>query len=496
MKHAIGLLLCIFIFSFTQAQTRSYKRGLCFNTLMEEDVEVLSQGVSWAYNWGHGGSGVDAAFESNDFEYVPMAWSGLNKSTIRNYLRAHPNVKYILGFNEPNFGDQANMGPAAAAARWGDIEEIADEFGLTIVGPAVNYAGANAVVENGIAYTDPVRYLEDFFKACPDCRVDHIAVHFYMGSAGAIMSSVNSFKKFKKPIWLTEFCANGTNQTERSQTKFMLETLDALETDSCVYRYAWFKERGNFATLPNMSVLDPRKEGTLKDLGKVFVHMSSYDDNFYFTLDQRIPTEHYIRMSRINMEATTDISDNINAYDMGTASWLDYNVDIPEAGEYNIFFRLAAEYDDVSIIRISVDGQELGSKTIEKKGVGVWDTQQFKANLSAGKQKIRVNFKQGGVKLNWWYISKSETPPSAGVENIAMDNDVSVYPNPVTDILHINIPNENTKVSLLDVSGKCVYSAANVTEIDMTPFAAGMYFLDIQGEKGKRKVEKILKNNL
>ena len=453
---------------------------------MTEDVQALSQGVSWGYNWGHSRTGNDAAFKQYDFEFVPMAWNGLNKDNIRALLKDHPEVKYILGFNEPNFREQANLTPAEAAGKWPDIEEIADEFGLIIVGPAVNYSPDPP-------YQDPVKWYDEFFAACPDCRVDHIAVHFYMSSAGSIRSNVEKFKKYGKPVWLTEFCAWDNNTSAASQKRFMVETLDYLETDPDIFRYAWFKERGWNDGHPFMQLLDARQEGVLKELGAVLVHMSSYDENFYFTTEQQIPSAHYIRMNRINMEKTTDVSGNINLCDMSAVSWVDYNVDIPDDGEYTIFFRLSAEYPDESEVRVSVDGKEVTSMLFEKKGVNVWNTQQCKGVLAKGKQKIRVDFKRGGLRLNWWAISKEEQPP-ATVETVAVNN-VAVYPNPVKDWLFLQIPGNNNEVSVYDVYGKCIYSGKNVDRMDMSVFTPGIYILNIHYGNGEQKTVKILKEN-
>jgi hypothetical protein len=368
---------------------------------MTEDVAALSPGVSWGYNWGHSGSGNESAFKTYGLEFVPMAWSGLDKTSIRNYLSSHPEIKYILGFNEPNFKNQSNLTPVQAASKWADIEEIADEFGLTIVGPAVNYSP-------DAPYQSPFKWYDEFFAACAECRVDHIAVHLYMPAMPDIKSNLEQFKKYNRPIWLTEFCAWENNTTLAAQKQFMIETLDYLETDPDIFRYAWFKERGWNDGHPYMQLLDPRNEGVLKDLGEVFVHMSSYDDDYYFTVDQVIPSEHYVRMKGINMEKTSDESGHINLCEFDAGEWVDYNVDIPETGEYNVSFRLAAEYPDESEIKLSINNTEFAALTFEKKGINVWDTQSLKTTLQQGKQTIRMGFKRGGLKLNWWSISRAE----------------------------------------------------------------------------------------
>ena len=155
MKHIITISLVMFIgLTLSNAQTRSFKRGLGYNNLLTEDVAALAPGMAWGYNWGHSGSGNDPAFSEYNIEFIPMAWNGLNKSTIRNLLSKHPEIKYILGFNEPNFMIK-QFAPAQAVERWSDIEEIADGLVL-LCGPAVNYS-------SDAPYQDPLKWYDEFF---------------------------------------------------------------------------------------------------------------------------------------------------------------------------------------------------------------------------------------------------------------------------------------------------------------------------------------------
>ncbi len=493
MKKYIAILFIgLFCFSLViDAQTKSFKRGIGVNNPTAKDIEALAPGTSWVYNWGHNIPNFDAALRNNNIVFIPMAWNGINKTTARNLLKDRPEIKYILGFNEPNFTDQAHMTPQQCADRWKDIEEIADEFGLITVGPALNYGS--------YIIGDPVKWYEEFFRICPTCRVDHIAVHAYMSS---IDGFVNSFKKFGKPIWLTEFCEWSTNTNAASQRKMMIKAFDFLEQEPMVHRYAWFKEKGWNGGHPYMQLLDENNgnngNGVLTELGEIFVNMSSYDNNFYHSIEAQIQSEHYIKMNRIDMEKTTDVNGKINLFSMGTASWVDYNVNIPTAGEYTIFFRISAEFGDDTEVYVAEGGKDNGAviatKLFEKKGVNVWNTQSVKGTFAAGKQKIRVGFKKGGLRLNWWGISKRDISPS-GIETIAVSNDVAIGPNPVKDILNIQTSGNSNEVSLFDISGKCIYFGKNVKEIPMSDFAQGLYMLDVRAENGERVVEKILKEN-
>ena len=98
--------------------------------------------VSWWYNWAVTPElPVRDHYEDYDMDFVPMAWNGaFNETALREFLDEHPNVKYLLGFNEPNFAEQANLTPQQAADLWPQLEAIADDYNLKLVAPAVNYS--------------------------------------------------------------------------------------------------------------------------------------------------------------------------------------------------------------------------------------------------------------------------------------------------------------------------------------------------------------------
>lgn len=257
------------------SQEQNGKRGLAYGQHSADDLTAIAPGISWWYNWWiqPENSEVMAVYQELNMEFVPMAWNGnFDEVALRAYLLTHPDVKYILGFNEPNFLEQANLTPSQAAAAWPAIEAIADEFNLKIVGPAMNYSwvgGAPSEVVNGqlVYYDDPFVWLDAFFAACPQCRVDYIAVHSYMNHVGALEWYINEFKKYDKPIWLTEFCAWEGEVSLVDQKNFMKAALAYLDGDEDVFRYAWFSGRssGN----PHFGLFG--ESGELTELGKIYV---------------------------------------------------------------------------------------------------------------------------------------------------------------------------------------------------------------------------------
>lgn len=177
-------------------------------------------------------------------------------------------ARFLLTFNEPNFKAQANLSAAKAASYWPTIE--AKAAGLPIVGPGMNYCGPAAECHD----TDPYRYLADFFAACADCRIDHVAVHWYNCDLPSLRDylepggNLPGFEQFGKPIWLTEFsCDPSASLAE--QEAYMRVAIPYLEANPRVFRYAWFSAD----PIPNARLLDD--DGAPTALGKTYLGLPS-----------------------------------------------------------------------------------------------------------------------------------------------------------------------------------------------------------------------------
>jgi len=239
----------------------SEKRGLGYGHHSLNDLAALEGGINWWYNWYvEPDSQVANQYEDHNIEFVPMAWDeNFDEPRLRAFLDTHPNVKYLLGFNEPNFAEQANLTPAEAAAQWPRVEAIADEYNLKIVGPAVNYSPGNVDIPNTDEDSDPWVYLDAFFAACEDCRVDYIAVHTYMKWDTAVDWFVGEFERYGKPIWVTEWAGwdEGGFSSVEGQMDYLAKTVRNMESNANVFRYAWFVGRtdGGANTFPYIDIL-------------------------------------------------------------------------------------------------------------------------------------------------------------------------------------------------------------------------------------------------
>ena len=232
------------------AAAKSAKRGVAYNFASQADLQAVSAGVSWWYNWG---SKPDPALPSNaaalvGMDYIPMLWNAsYDATTVENYIKANPAIKYLLVMNEPNLVDQANLTPAQAAAAWPGYEAVAAATGAKIVGPQITW-GTMA------GFSDPVVWMDAFiaaYKAANGNRapqIDYLAFHWY---DYGLNDQLNRLAKYGKPFWVTEF-ANWDNgdgsaaiDTAAKQLAQMTDMVNTCETRADVFRYAWFTGRWN-----------------------------------------------------------------------------------------------------------------------------------------------------------------------------------------------------------------------------------------------------------
>jgi len=245
------------------------KRGIAYGYHSIPDLKALSKGVSFWYNWDFRPDEAlrSGAYREEDVEYIPMIWG---KASDRNAAQtAIPEgARYLLGFNEPNFGSQANISAEEAAELWPAIEAVADARELKLVSPAVNFCGGSC------QDTDPFRYLDEFLAACPGCRIDAIAMHIYVGCSPSgdnkaewLINHVETYKqRFDKPLWLTEFACDSAKNFDEQQA-FLEDAVTYLEAEPRIERYAWFAGRAD-----NMAFVDLLGEdGTLTSLGEAYV---------------------------------------------------------------------------------------------------------------------------------------------------------------------------------------------------------------------------------
>ncbi|WP_118974129.1 T9SS type A sorting domain-containing protein [Taibaiella koreensis] len=80
-----------------------------------------------------------------------------------------------------------------------------------------------------------------------------------------------------------------------------------------------------------------------------------------------------------------------------------------------------------------------------------------------------------------------------GINNPSLEKAVTVYPNPVSDVLYIKAP-EKVSLSLLGPDGRLLLHARATNSLDMKGLGRGLYFFQIYDLNGNKiKMEKVLK---
>ena len=258
------------------APLKSPKRGIAYDFASLADLQAVSSGVSWWYNWG---AKPNAALPSDvasqvAMDYIPMLWNATyDAATVEAYVKAHGNIKYLLVLNEPNLVDQADLTPALAAAAWPGYEAVAAATGAKIVGPAITW-GTMA------GYSDPVLWLDEFIRVYQvsnggrSPRIDYIAFHWYDYGLGP---QLDRLAKYGKPFWVTEFANWHTGDgaaaidTAQKQHDQMTDMVGTCESRTDVFRYAWFTGRwGSDAHFTSLLGANP---GELTALGSHYLSL-------------------------------------------------------------------------------------------------------------------------------------------------------------------------------------------------------------------------------
>lgn len=243
------------------------KKGVAFTMNgLEWSHNVADLKPFWHYSWGNDYS----SLEPDNVEYVPMFWGKTitdEKVAELKQLAVEGKIKYLLGFNEPDGEDQANMTVDEAIALWPKLEEV----GVPLGSPAT------------------VGHLSDWIKefmtkaTAKNLRVDFVCVHNYGGAnANNLKQKLEeTYTEFNKPIWLTEFAVGDWNASSPEENKytptqvltFMKDALPMLDKLDFVERYAWFSAKTSNPALTSSALYDDN--GSLTQLGMYYLNHTS-----------------------------------------------------------------------------------------------------------------------------------------------------------------------------------------------------------------------------
>ncbi len=196
--------------------------------------ELADSKVGWYYNW----SAKSGQVAPPGVEFVPMIWFGRDAVPATLDRAKSEGAGTLLGFNEPDLPDQADMSVEEALDLWPRLEST----GLRLGSPAVS--------RNGDV---PGKWLDRFMAGATSrgLRVDFVAVHWYSRdfSDGAVQKLRNYLQavhdRYGRNVWLTEFAlydfvGSPSAPPDARQAAFAREAAAMMEELPFVERYAWF----------------------------------------------------------------------------------------------------------------------------------------------------------------------------------------------------------------------------------------------------------------
>lgn len=233
------------------------KKGICF-TLREtgkpgawkENIpKIDALQPYWNYSWGM--ERVDQ--QPAQIAFMPMVWGAWGAKQLQASLDAQVvpginagNVPCVLGFNEPDKAEQANMRFEEALKYWPMLEAL----NVPLCSPAC--ANPLSDVDDS---TQGVRgtWMRDFMKVADQrgYRMDYIGVHWY-GSPSPTAFKRRMIEVYKaygeRPLLITEFAVadwsakspNENSLKREDVLAFMKDVLPWMEKQNWIAGYAWF----------------------------------------------------------------------------------------------------------------------------------------------------------------------------------------------------------------------------------------------------------------
>lgn len=223
--------------------------------------KITQLNCKWFYSWG---AKVPMKLPKG-IDFKPMIWGywGDKQGVLKTGAAAkEAGIKELLGFNEPDRKNQANMSVEKALRVW----PILMETGLRLGSPAAVHPDSD--------------WMKEFMAGVKKrgLRVDFVTVHSYGDpNADQLVKRLERIRKmYNKPLWITEFAVGDWNAKSPEANKhkpaevlrFMKQVIPKLNKLSFVERYAWFAVGQNSNALGTSALFN--KKGELTPLGRFY----------------------------------------------------------------------------------------------------------------------------------------------------------------------------------------------------------------------------------
>ncbi len=137
----------------------------------------------------------------------------------------------------------------------------------------------------------------------------------------------------------------------------------------------------------------------------------------YQPISARIEAESFCSMQDIQTETTADIGGGQNVGWIEAGDWLEYNINVPTAGNYTLTYRVASTGNTGQLQFIAPTGTLASTSIPNTGGWQTWSSVSATVSLSAGQQKIRLYASGAAFNVNWFQLSPTLTASSSSSQS-------------------------------------------------------------------------------
>ena len=164
----------------------------------------------------------------------------------------------------------------------------------------------------------------------------------------------------------------------------------------------------------------------------------------YISIPAKIEAENYAAMFGVQNEKTADTGRGVDVGWIHPGDWLDYNIDVPAAGSYELAFRISSLTLGGKFQILQSDGAILNTVVFPATGGWqTWATIQTLVPLKAGKQTIRIYALQKGWNINWLQFA---APPEKYIK-VNLYAGTEAYNNPEWNNWNVGVASARNKQS-------------------------------------------------
>lgn len=216
-------------------------------------------------------------------------------------------------------------------------------------------------------------------------------------------------------------------------------------------------------------------------------------DSSYYDVDESNQGGKY-RTTEVDIETCTDIGGGYNLGYLEKDEWLNYTVNINEAGSYNITARIASLAGGGSM-RLKLDGSDL-TEDIAMPATGDWqkwqDISLGTASLTESKSKLKLMITKPGFNLN----KLTFTNLTSSIEEEFTRSGVKIFPTISDSKFYVETTKSIQQLFVFNMSGRIVLENSYVRESMFSmgeSWSAGTYFVVFNmtdGSSFKGKIQK------